>query len=520
MFRVTRHIGVEIMAFLAVLLLVFPVYAGALATAATTQIQTPEILITEIQTNGGSAALEFIELYNTTDRDIVFGDDLVAGRAVWTLQFFNAAAVKTGVPVWTTAATSSNSVALRGTISAHDYFVLASTDYKPGATEPDQVYAPGASRLMTDTGGGLQLVSTDGSDAPAIWHDRVMWLNAAAAALPAGVLPAPVPGSSLQRQPAEADSYVAADGKLGGLVAAAQISPLDMWQATSPPPVPQPEVPVPEVPGDRQDDDASEDIVQPYVTELLPNPASPQTDAAHEYIEIYNPGDTEVDLEDYKLGVGTTTRHEYRLPADTVVAPHGYAAFYSADTRLSLANSGGQARLSEPDGDVLSETQIYGTATDNTAWSLQDGTWQWSATPTPAAANSIVAPLAKAAAKPAATKTAATTKTAAKKQATATKASAAKTRSAAAKKAKAAKAAAKKKTKKPKTTTISTAAAVKPKPPIHTAILVAVAVGAVLYGLYEYRHDISNKFSEFRENRAARRGNRGPAARRRSHSAY
>jgi hypothetical protein len=506
-----RRIRVSVVGGLsAVVIAVFPAYASTAAAPELRVADSPAVIITEIQTNGGTASQEFIELYNTTDQDIEF-DDGATGAMQWKLQFFNSAAAKTGTPAWTTTATGSNSVTLKGVIAAHDYFLIASTDYLPGGVTPDMSYAPASSHLMTDTGGALQLLSFNPAANQNTEQDRVVWLaKSDNTALPQDVLATPAPGKSLQRMPNDDTEYASAEGDIAAFGTEDVISPLDAWR----PPV----VAIPD-PGQTSEEDANgggtdgnddiplnslipgnEGLAAPLITELLPNPASPLTDADDEFIELYNPNPVAFDLEGYKLEVGTTTVHTYIIPAGTLMAPLGYRAFYSAETGLSLSNTGGQARLRAPDGSVLNQTDAYTTADDNQAWTLDDGGWQWSTSSTPGQANILAVPVVAAKA----TKTSATKST---KTATASKTSSAKTSTAKPKttKATAKKAAAKKPAKK-KVTTAKTAAASfpeKPKPPIHMGILVAVATAAVLYGLYEYRHDISNKIRQLSRNRKA-----------------
>ena len=45
----------------------------------------------------------------------------------------------------------------------------------------------------------------------------------------------------------------------------------------------------------------------PIINEILPDPASPLTDADDEFIELYNPNDTTFDLSDFKLAFGSTS---------------------------------------------------------------------------------------------------------------------------------------------------------------------------------------------------------------------
>jgi hypothetical protein len=216
------------------------------------------------------------------------------------------------------------------------------------------------------------------------------------------------------------------------------------------------------------------------ITEILPNPSGTGTDGSDEFIELYNSNAKTFDLSGFILQTGLTTKHSYTFPQGTTLPAKGFVAFYSADTGLSLSNSSGQADLADPFGTVIGQTDPYGTAKDGQAWALANGTWYWTGKPTPGAANvvnqgmgtSIKTTTAKKAT--AAVKGAATTTS--PLQGSATSAS-----------------------------TADTAAAA----PIHPAVLAAVAILAVGYGVYEYRHDLGNKLHQFREHRAARRKARG-----------
>ncbi len=253
-------------------------------------------------------------------------------------------------------------------------------------------------------------------------------------------------------------------------------------------------------PGGDVQQDAS--ITEPSITELLPNPAAPQTDADDEFIEVYNPNDTSYDLSGYALEAGGATMRRYSIPGGTVLEPHGYHAFSSQQTALSLPNTAGVVRLLRPDGSVAMQADAYANAPDGQAWAASATGWQWTAQPTPGAANVVLAPVS--APKATVTTAKATTKKAAAVKVASTKA--AKTTVPKAKKTTAKKAT----TKKAELSTVATSV----RNPIHTGVLAAVGIFALLYGAYEYRHDLANKIHQFRSNRAARRAHRQAAARR------
>jgi hypothetical protein len=227
------------------------------------------------------------------------------------------------------------------------------------------------------------------------------------------------------------------------------------------------------------------------ITEMLPNPASPQTDENDEFIELYNPTPEPVDLDGYKVQTGTNYTYSYTLDKLSIPAT-GYLALTSGSTGLTLSNTAGRARLLDPSGAVIYVTDAYEDAAEGAAWALIDGKWQWTGTSTPGGANVYTALALKTAKS--------TTKTTAAK---ATKAATAKKPAASAVKAA--------KTTKPKTTTSTSGSAndgQEAKAPVHGAVIAGVGGLAVLYGAYEYRNDAANWFEKLRRNRAARRANR------------
>lgn len=214
------------------------------------------------------------------------------------------------------------------------------------------------------------------------------------------------------------------------------------------------------------------------ITELLPNPASPQTDEEDEYVELYNPGDQAVDLTGYKIEAGSTYAYSYTIPSGSI-GPHEYRIFSSGNSSLTLANSAGQVHILDPNDQVIAVTDPYKDAPEGQAWALIDGTWVWTDTPTPATANIYVAP-------PLVTTAAKTVKKASPK----TKA-----------KAKVPAAAKKASSKATKKSSGQASGSDEEESPLHLPILVGVGASALLYAAYEYRQDMANAFSKLRRNR-------------------
>jgi hypothetical protein len=238
-----------------------------------------------------------------------------------------------------------------------------------------------------------------------------------------------------------------------------------------------------------------------YITELLPNPALPQTDANDEFIELYNPNASAVDLTGYRLETGNSFSYRYTLDGH-IIAPYSYLVLYSKDTGLVLSNSGGRARLLAPDGTVVSEAAPYGTAKEGVSWVFDGAGWQWSISPTAGIGNVVTAlPVSapKNVAKPKKVTSSPKPKGASLPKSTAVKQ--AKAKGASTKKTKA---------KKTPQTVAKTDAKSSKKPPLNTAILAAIGMIALTYAAYEYRTDIANQFHKLRDYRK-HRGETGQA---------
>lgn len=217
------------------------------------------------------------------------------------------------------------------------------------------------------------------------------------------------------------------------------------------------------------------------IVELLPNPASPQTDEADEYLELFNPTNVDVDLSGYKVQTGYTYSYSVTLQNQTIPA-NGYLVIKSGNTSLSLANAGGQAHLLDPTGNIISTTDVYTDAPEGQAWALVDDVWKWTGSPTVGATNIYSDPVL----------TAVTTK--------------------ASKATKATKAVKAVSTKKPATAGNVSEQNGRELPnepaPLHFGVLAGVGALAVGYAVYEYRKDLANRIYQFRRYRKARRATR------------
>ena len=208
----------------------------------------------------------------------------------------------------------------------------------------------------------------------------------------------------------------------------------------------------------------------PQLSEILPNPAAPQTDANDEFVELYNSNVKPFDLSGFAIQVGISTTHKYTFPDGTTLQPQQFGVYYSSDTGLSLSNTTGQVELLDPSGNVLEKSDVYSAAKDGYAWIYADGLWQWTTSATPGAKNIITSPPVPKSSnsKSAGSKTAVLGVKAGSSGSSSGGSSTPTTGS------------------------------------LHPAILAGVGALAVLYALYEYRHDLAGALYRFRRYRAAR----------------
>jgi hypothetical protein len=464
---------------------------------------TPGLVISQIKIKNDTAGLdEFIEIYNPTLSAIDLSN--------YVLEYFN-----TTTPSLTQLPTK---VTLpEGLIAAQSYLTLA----KNISQVPSSLKSPLTS--LSDSGGILHLrnITTD-------VNDTIAWSSTLSSAVdPILYLPSSASTKSFMRSfgpdqkpvvPASWSLVIAAPRSITLLPVPAPVEEPEPEPVVTP--IPDPITP-PAI--DSQPQNNPEVISNPVVTEpiatpvtsepapvvwlplqiseLLPNPANPQTDANDEFIEIYNPNDEAVDVEGYSVQTGNNFSYKQILATGTI-APHGYMVLTSGETVLSLANTGGKARLLSPVNEILSETTAYSDAEAGQAWAYINGGWQWTTTPTPGVLNVltapiIIAPIVKSVV-PAIKKTAAKTSKATKAATTKTpQVKAAKTT---------------KTTKKADTTATTSPTVSDVPPPVHPLVLAGVSGSALLYAGYEYRQDMAKRLYQFRSFRAARRAAREAAS--------
>lgn len=134
--------------------------------------------------------------------------------------------------------------------------------------------------------------------------------------------------------------------------------------------------------------------IQPeiIISEIFPNPQG--SDKELEFIELYNEGETEIDLQNWALEDKTGGRYVIKQKDfNTVSIPsQGYFVLYRKQTNIALNNSGGDmARLFNPEGDMADEIFYDDKADEQKSLNRDLNTDEllWSETLTPGAASII-----------------------------------------------------------------------------------------------------------------------------------
>jgi len=431
-----------------------PVLASEITTPAPQPEQLP-LLISELQTASiDNATDEFVEIYNS--------NDLAIDLSGWSLQYKSA----TGSD-WLSRATLSGQIEPRG------YYLVGSQIYSETANLTKSLG-------LASGGGHIRLVAPIGAELSLSINDTLGWGSADS---PEGdAAPAPDASQSLKRRFDEDGKLVDSQDNFTDFLLSDTPSPT----ATSPQPTGTDSVideDEPSQPNDQTDTATSEvpadNKIYPKldITELFVNPDMPLLDANDEFVEIYNPNVSSVELGGYILETGSNFTYSFTLPSYKL-APKTYIAYYSKQTSLALSNSGGRARVSDPNGKVLFETPFYQKAREGEVFALVDGSWIWSDLPTPGKPNLF---------------TVSTTEPASSnKQSSAQKSN----------------------TSGNVLSANDSSRLVYQEPPteptseVDTTVVAGVGALAVLYAGYEYRYDVGNRLHQLRRYFKSRKKNR------------
>jgi len=424
------------------------------------------VVISEVQTaTTSSASQEFIELYNPVATPVS-----VAG---WTLEYKSATATDTPAN-WSKRATLAGAIAANGfyLVAPKSYLLNADTDW---------------SATLAGTAGTIRVKDSAGNVVDKLGYGVTA---IGAEGMPAA---APASGQSLERLPGRLDELagngVDTDDNSADFIIRMQPAPQSIASSIElADTVSDDDTAPPLLTGDSPaDDTVAAPALSSYapidITEILPNPMTPQLDSTDEYVELYNPNADAVNLVGYTLRTGSNFHDYYVLP-DTTVLPGAYLTLYASQTNLAMPNAGGAVELLDPSGVIVDQTSPYGAAPDGQAWAYFDSGWAWTLQLTPGQPNVLAAlnPL------PATVK-------ASKAKATAKKAA-----SAAKKKAKAAATKTTKRKKAAKTKPLRALPHLVAERDLQPAnwLIIILAALTIGYAIYEFRHDIYNLYCRLR----------------------
>lgn len=122
------------------------------------------------------------------------------------------------------------------------------------------------------------------------------------------------------------------------------------------------------------------------LNEILPNPEG--SDLEGEFVELYNYGDSIVNLSGYKLDDEEGGSNPYTFPEETTISPGGYLTVCRTESKLALNNDQDRARLLDSTSTVIEEVP-YQDGDEGWSYSYHDGKWSWTNTITPGEANQI-----------------------------------------------------------------------------------------------------------------------------------
>ncbi len=108
-----------------------------------------------------------------------------------------------------------------------------------------------------------------------------------------------------------------------------------------------------------------------------------------DWIELYNPTDTEIDISGYHLSDKENKETKWEIPAGTLIPENGYLVFWCSGrdesfdgnyhTNFKLAQTSGKdiVLLSDPDGNILEMTEMELTLVEHSRCKESDGTGAW-----------------------------------------------------------------------------------------------------------------------------------------------
>jgi len=333
------------------------------------------LVISEIQTTGGTGYTtdEFVELYNPTETDV--------GLAGWKLTKKTAAG-KEYVLVDNFGEKS---------IKSHSFFLITHPSGYAGQTAPDLYYTTTNSISDNNTvilyDGAGQIVDKIGFGSTTDFEGETL-------GNPSGK-------KSVERK-AKAESTVETMAEGGsdyflGNAEDTDNNKNDFITRDNPEPQNSSSEPeyltykVPDAPqtptdnGETKTDEQKNEETAAYsnkiiISEFFPNPAGSDDG---EFIELKNIGDTDIDLNGWKLGDNSLRKY---IMQSVIIKAGEFLSIDKKVSGVSLNNNGDAVKLYQPDDNLLAKVE-YKTCQEGQSYNLINGQWVWSDEVTPGKEN-------------------------------------------------------------------------------------------------------------------------------------
>lgn len=124
------------------------------------------------------------------------------------------------------------------------------------------------------------------------------------------------------------------------------------------------------------------------INEFFPNPVG--SDLVNEWIELYNKGNQEVDLEGWQIGDLAKNDKPYVIPQGVKIPPGVFLVLKREQTGIAINNNGDGIKLFQPNQNIIDSVVFNEKAPEGLTFNRKpDGSWGWSEKITSGAANVI-----------------------------------------------------------------------------------------------------------------------------------
>ncbi len=119
------------------------------------------------------------------------------------------------------------------------------------------------------------------------------------------------------------------------------------------------------------------------ITEVLPNPEG--KDASGEFIELFNQGETKIDLTGWQINDNIGQSRVFTFQAGQFLDPQKFSLLYIGTTKINLNNEGDGLKLFNQQGDLVDEV-VFSETKEGLSYSRNQDVWFW-VNPTPGKPN-------------------------------------------------------------------------------------------------------------------------------------